>query len=193
MASTRGASDEWTTVATQRVSRWSVWLAAFASVAIVTAIVAEGELGLFDPPASVNLRVGLAPGVAWLGAGLVAWGLRPVRPTGRLMTAVGIAYFAPSVLVLVCEPLPRTGGAGAADPGGARVRGARTRPADLSAAVGRRHDAAVLARAGVPTGMLFARSLAGGIGHAPGEHTDPEAIADGIAVLRAATRQLGNS
>jgi hypothetical protein len=71
MASTRGASDEWTTVAAQRVSRWSLWLAAFASVAMVAAIVAEGELGLFDPPASVNLWVGLAPGVAWLGAGLV--------------------------------------------------------------------------------------------------------------------------
>jgi allantoate deiminase len=43
------------------------------------------------------------------------------------------------------------------------------------------HDAAVLAAAGVPSAMLFARSLAGGVSHAPEEETDAEAV--GVAVL----------
>lgn len=45
------------------------------------------------------------------------------------------------------------------------------------------HDAAVLARAGVPAAMLFARSLHDGISHAPEEHTDADAIGDAIRVL----------
>ncbi len=38
------------------------------------------------------------------------------------------------------------------------------------------HDAAVLAEAGVRTGMIFVRSNAGGVSHTPGEDTDPAAI-----------------
>jgi allantoate deiminase len=43
------------------------------------------------------------------------------------------------------------------------------------------HDAAVLAEAGVPTGMIFARSNADGASHTPEEDTDPAAI---LAVTR---------
>ena len=45
------------------------------------------------------------------------------------------------------------------------------------------HDAATLAAAGVPTGMLFVRSLNGGISHSPDELSSPADIALGIDVL----------
>jgi allantoate deiminase len=45
------------------------------------------------------------------------------------------------------------------------------------------HDAAVLAGAGVPTGMIFARSNADGVSHTPDEDTDPEAILAATRVL----------
>jgi hydantoinase/carbamoylase family amidase len=45
------------------------------------------------------------------------------------------------------------------------------------------HDAAILAAAGVPTGMVFVRSLNGGISHSPDELSSPEDIARGIDVL----------
>lgn len=63
-----------------RQRRLPLWLVAFAGVATVTAIVVEGELGLFEPGSTVDLWVGLAPGIAWLGAGIVAWALRPGSP-----------------------------------------------------------------------------------------------------------------
>jgi allantoate deiminase len=48
------------------------------------------------------------------------------------------------------------------------------------------HDAAVLAVAGVPTGMLFVRSLNGGISHSPDELSSPEDIALAVDVLSGA-------
>src|SRR6188508_2123399 len=45
-------------------------------------------------------------------------------------------------------------------------------PAELASGAG--HDAGVLAAAGVPTAMLFVRSLNGGISHSPDEHSAPE-------------------
>jgi acetylornithine deacetylase/succinyl-diaminopimelate desuccinylase-like protein len=45
------------------------------------------------------------------------------------------------------------------------------------------HDAAILAAAGVPTGMVFVRSLNGGISHSPEELSSPEDISRGIDVL----------
>jgi acetylornithine deacetylase/succinyl-diaminopimelate desuccinylase-like protein len=41
----------------------------------------------------------------------------------------------------------------------------------------------VLARAGVPTGMLFVRSLAGGASHSPDEHSAEDDIELAIDVL----------
>ncbi len=49
------------------------------------------------------------------------------------------------------------------------------------------HDAAVLAEAGVPTGMIFVRSNADGASHTPEEDTDPEAI---LAATRVLARTL---
>jgi acetylornithine deacetylase/succinyl-diaminopimelate desuccinylase-like protein len=52
------------------------------------------------------------------------------------------------------------------------------------------HDAGVLARAGVETGMLFVRSLNGGASHSPDELTSEEDIAVAIEVLTGTLRRL---
>jgi allantoate deiminase len=52
------------------------------------------------------------------------------------------------------------------------------------------HDAMVLAAAGVPTAMLFVRSLNGGISHSPDELTADEDVALAVAALTAALERL---
>jgi len=52
------------------------------------------------------------------------------------------------------------------------------------------HDAGVLAAAGVPTAMLFVRSLNGGVSHSPEEHSDEADVEHGVAVLAGALRRL---
>ena len=52
------------------------------------------------------------------------------------------------------------------------------------------HDAGILATAGVPSGMLFVRSLNGGISHNPAELSSPEDIALATDVLTNALRRL---
>jgi hydantoinase/carbamoylase family amidase len=52
------------------------------------------------------------------------------------------------------------------------------------------HDAQVLAAAGVPVGMLFVRSLAGGISHSPLEESGAEDVAGAVAALTAALTEL---
>jgi acetylornithine deacetylase/succinyl-diaminopimelate desuccinylase-like protein len=52
------------------------------------------------------------------------------------------------------------------------------------------HDAAVLAAAGVPTAMLFVRSLNGGISHSPDELSGPEDVALAVDVLAGALERL---
>jgi acetylornithine deacetylase/succinyl-diaminopimelate desuccinylase-like protein len=57
-------------------------------------------------------------------------------------------------------------------------------------ASGAGHDAGVLAAAGVRCGMLFVRSLNGGVSHSPDELSSAEDIAAGVDVLSAAIRKL---
>jgi acetylornithine deacetylase/succinyl-diaminopimelate desuccinylase-like protein len=52
------------------------------------------------------------------------------------------------------------------------------------------HDAGILARAGVPSGMLFVRSQNGGISHNPAELSTEEDIALAVAALEHALRRL---
>ena len=52
------------------------------------------------------------------------------------------------------------------------------------------HDAAVLAAAGVEAGMLFVRSLNGGVSHSADELSSPEDIAVALDVLEGALRRL---
>jgi acetylornithine deacetylase/succinyl-diaminopimelate desuccinylase-like protein len=55
------------------------------------------------------------------------------------------------------------------------------------------HDAGILAAAGVPSAMLFVRSLNGGVSHSPDELSSPEDIELAVEVLTAALRQLATS
>jgi acetylornithine deacetylase/succinyl-diaminopimelate desuccinylase-like protein len=52
------------------------------------------------------------------------------------------------------------------------------------------HDAAVLAAAGVPTAMLFVRSLNGGVSHSPDELSSAEDIELAVEVLAGALARL---
>jgi allantoate deiminase len=59
-------------------------------------------------------------------------------------------------------------------------------------ASGAGHDAGVLARAAVPTGMLFVRSLNGGVSHSPGELSSPEDVELAIDVLASTLVRLAS-
>ncbi len=52
------------------------------------------------------------------------------------------------------------------------------------------HDAGILASAGIPSGMLFVRSLNGGVSHNPAELSSPEDIALATDALTGALRRL---
>ncbi|HUK94358.1 MAG TPA: Zn-dependent hydrolase [Gaiellaceae bacterium] len=54
------------------------------------------------------------------------------------------------------------------------------------------HDAGVLAAAGVPTAMLFVRSLNGGVSHSPDEETSAEDVALCVDVLAGALARLSS-
>jgi acetylornithine deacetylase/succinyl-diaminopimelate desuccinylase-like protein len=57
-------------------------------------------------------------------------------------------------------------------------------------ASGAGHDAAVLAAAGVPSAMLFVRSLNGGVSHSPDELSSAEDVELAIGVLAGALASL---
>jgi allantoate deiminase len=61
-------------------------------------------------------------------------------------------------------------------------------PRELPSGAG--HDAAILALAGVPSAMLFVRSDAGGVSHAPEECSAADAVALGLQALEGALREL---
>jgi allantoate deiminase len=59
-------------------------------------------------------------------------------------------------------------------------------------ASGAGHDAGVLARAGVPSVMLFVRAQNGGVSHSPDEHATPEDVALAVDVLTDALGRLAS-
>jgi allantoate deiminase len=67
---------------------------------------------------------------------------------------------------------------------------ARAAPSAPHLASGAGHDAQILGAAGIPVGMLFVRSLAGGISHSPREHTAEADIAVAVEVLTRALPEL---
>jgi acetylornithine deacetylase/succinyl-diaminopimelate desuccinylase-like protein len=69
---------------------------------------------------------------------------------------------------------------------------ARGLPA-LELASGAGHDAGVLAAAGIPSAMLFVRSLNGGISHSPEELTADEDVTLGVEVLGGALGRLASA
>jgi acetylornithine deacetylase/succinyl-diaminopimelate desuccinylase-like protein len=54
------------------------------------------------------------------------------------------------------------------------------------------HDAGILAAHGVRSGMLFVRSLAGGVSHSPDEESSPEDIALAVNALAGALARLAS-
>jgi hydantoinase/carbamoylase family amidase len=84
------------------------------------------------------------------------------------------------------DPVPMDSGvrAALADAAGASA-------AELPSGAG--HDAGILARSGVPTGMLFVRSLAGGVSHSPLEHSDADDVALAVDVLAEVLGRLSSS
>lgn len=66
----------------------------------------------------------------------------------------------------------------------------RATPGLVELPSGAGHDAAILAAAGVPTAMLFVRSLSGGISHSPEEESSPEDVALAVDVLAGALAEL---
>jgi N-carbamoyl-L-amino-acid hydrolase len=54
------------------------------------------------------------------------------------------------------------------------------------------HDAGVLARAGVPSAMLFVRALNGGVSHSPDEAAAPADVALAVDVLADALDRLAS-
>jgi allantoate deiminase len=61
-------------------------------------------------------------------------------------------------------------------------------PVELPSGAG--HDAQILGQAGVPVAMLFVRSDAGGVSHAPEEKTEPDALVACVRVLEPALCEL---
>lgn len=92
----------------------------------------------------------------------------------------------PEAVVHMTEPVPM-----APDPTAAlreAIAGAGLPVDELASGAG--HDAMVLAAAGVPTALLFVRSLAGGASHCPEEETSAEDVAFAVDVLAGALRRL---
>ena len=61
-------------------------------------------------------------------------------------------------------------------------------PFELPSGAG--HDAQILGMAGVPVAMLFVRSDAGGVSHAPEEWTEDDALVACVQALEPALREL---
>lgn len=68
----------------------------------------------------------------------------------------------------------------------------RVAPPAVELPSGAGHDAGVLAAAGVETGMLFVRSLNGGVSHSPEELSSEEDITLAVDVLTATLRRLAS-
>jgi allantoate deiminase len=64
-------------------------------------------------------------------------------------------------------------------------------PVELPSGAG--HDAGILAAAGVPSGMLFVRSLNGGVSHSPEELSSEEDLGLAVDVLTASVGRLASS
>jgi acetylornithine deacetylase/succinyl-diaminopimelate desuccinylase-like protein len=86
------------------------------------------------------------------------------------------------------EPSYRTEPVTMADPALAALREAAPGVPELVSGAG--HDAGILAAAGVSCGMLFVRSLNGGVSHSPDELSSGEDIAQAVDVLTAAAIRI---
>ena len=65
--------------------------------------------------------------------------------------------------------------------------------ASLDLPSGAGHDAGILAAAGVPSAMLFVRSLNGGVSHSPDELSSDEDVSLAVEVLTGALARIAGS
>jgi len=137
--------------------------------AVGTVGILEVEPGAVNVvPGSVRLTVDVrAPDAPRLGRLLSELGLEP-EPI------VQAAAMGESVRRVLREEVERLG----------------LRAVELPSGAG--HDAGVLAAAGVEAGMLFVRSLNGGVSHSPKEHSSDEDVALAVEVLTATLRRLSS-
>jgi acetylornithine deacetylase/succinyl-diaminopimelate desuccinylase-like protein len=137
--------------------------------AVGTVGVLEVEPGAVNVvPGSVRLTVDVrAPDAAHLARLLAELGLEP-KPI------VQAAAMGESVRRVLREEVERLGLPAVELPSGAG------------------HDAGVLAAAGVEAGMLFVRSLNGGVSHSPEEHSSDEDIGLAVDVLTATLKRLSS-
>jgi acetylornithine deacetylase/succinyl-diaminopimelate desuccinylase-like protein len=153
---------------------------------------AEFMLRLRDAAAEVE------GGVATVGRVEVEPGASNVIPA-RVVVSVDVR--APDderlerIAAVVPGKLPRTGAVTMAEEASRALRQElqeRGLPVvDLHSGAG--HDAGVLAANGVPTGMLFVRSLNGGVSHSPEEHSADADVQLGVDVLAGALRRLAGA
>jgi acetylornithine deacetylase/succinyl-diaminopimelate desuccinylase-like protein len=149
--------------------------------------VRKAALAIEDAVATVG-RLAIEPGAGNVIPGRVEiWvdARAPDRPRlDRLVSDLGLDP------TFVLEPVPMAEAPRAALQQELRERGLPL----VELASGAGHDAAVLAGAGVPTGMLFVRSLNGGVSHSPAESSAPEDVELAVDVLSGAfARLLGGS
>jgi acetylornithine deacetylase/succinyl-diaminopimelate desuccinylase-like protein len=142
--------------------------------------------GAIDGAVATVGRVEVEPGAANVIPGRVLVSVDARAPDAerldRLLAAIGL------------EPSPRTDPAVMEASMQAVVREEIERlgvPA-VELASGAGHDAGILASAGVETGMLFVRSLNGGISHSPQELTSADDIALAVDALAASLRRLAD-
>jgi hydantoinase/carbamoylase family amidase len=124
-------------------------------------------------PGAVNV----VPARAWVSVDVRA----PDR--GRLDAVLRAV---PEARVHVTDPVPTAAGPTRALREALAAAGLPV--AELASGAG--HDAMVLAAAGVPTGLLFVRSLADGASHCPEEETSGDDVALAVDVLAAALLRL---
>jgi len=140
----------------------------------------------------LDTQAAAADGVATIGQLRVDPGAVNVVPA-RVTLSVDVR--APSsqqlqelIAAIGFEPSYRTEPVAMADPALAALREAAADAPELVSGAG--HDAGILAAAGVACGMLFVRSLNGGVSHSPSELSSGDDIARAVAVLEAAAVRI---
>lgn len=132
-------------------------------------------------------RVEVEPGAANVIPGRVSVSVDGRAPDGdRLDYLVAAIGFEPSLRV---EPVAMDESVRAA----LRAEVERLGLPVVELASGAGHDAGILAAHGVRAGMLFVRSLAGGVSHSPDEESSPEDVALAVDVLAGALERLGTT
>ena len=159
---------------------------ALVSAAAEILRVRDAALRIPEAVATVG-RIEVLPGGANVIPDRVSMSLDVRAPDAvRLDALVEAVAFVPSYRM---EPAELGAGARAALRESIAARGIEV--VELSSGAG--HDAGILAAAGVDAGMLFVRSLNGGISHSPDELSSPEDIELAVEVLTDALRRVASS